>query len=687
LCLCGFSLSIMPDWSYQTIFRPLLFRLPATAARDLCLGVMGSLARLPLGSRIIDFFGHMRPDERLCKSYLGVTFPSTVGLGTGIDTEAVALAALARFGVGFIEVGPITVEPLPATQSIELRADQQAIWYPDTPANPGLKALIQRLSRIAPLQVPVIARLGARPGAGCREITEDCRQMVERLTPYINLFNLMTADRAIEEAWGRDDWKIHIQDTLRAVQETSPSRAILLGVPLKHDTAKTDELIETAIEQGIEGVVIDGAVQARPSGVLTGLPAHESALGQVGRLRGRWGDRLFIIAAGGVHEPEQALQLLRAGADLLQVDSGLVYSGPGLPKRINDVMLFADSAPETPISQTDSATPASSMSWFWTNLLGVSMLIGGILALVIAATRVVLPYDEAFVGMTRREFLLINDRLLSFMAHDRVTLAGTMITVGVLYMRLSLFGIRQGLHWARVTVLSSAFAGFLSFFLFLGFGYFDSFHAFVTAILFQFLLLGLQSRMPPPPVPTLPNLRNNWRWRLSQWGQLLFVIHGIVLIGVGVVIALVGSTTVFVPEDLEFMQTTASALTAANPRLVPLVAHDRASLGGMLIACGLGILLPALWGYRQGERWLWWTLLAAGIPSYASAIGVHLVVGYTNLWHLAPAFAGLGIFFAALALSYPYLCQNDPAHEESWRRYIHQEHLDLKSKSEVTGAG
>jgi len=103
----------------------------------------------------------------------------------------------------------------------------------------------------------------------------------------------------------------------------------------------------------------------------------------------------------------------------------------------------------------------------------------------------------------------------------------------------------------------------------------------------------------------------------------------------------------------------------------------------MLIACGLGILLPALWGYRQGARWLWWTLLAAGIPSYASAIGVHLLVGYTNLWHLAPAFAGLGIFFAGLGLSYPYLCQSDPAHEETWRcvkTTKTQRHEDLEIK-------
>jgi hypothetical protein len=244
-----------------------------------------------------------------------------------------------------------------------------------------------------------------------------------------------------------------------------------------------------------------------------------------------------------------------------------------------------------------------------------------------------------------------------------------MITVGVLYVLLSLFAIRRGMHWARQAVLWSAFSGFGSFFLFLGFGYFDPFHAFVTTTLFQFLLLALFARLPDAALPSLPNLRDDWRWRWSQWGQLLFIVQGAVTITAGVVICFIGVTRVFVPEDLEFMGTTAEALTAANPRLVPVVAHDRATFGGMLIASGLTVMMTALWGYRQGARWLWWTFLAAGTPAYVAAIGVHLAVGYTNLWHLAPAFAGSAVFAVALFLSHPYLCRRDPADEETWQRY------------------
>src|SRR5690349_353343 len=65
----------MPDWFYRTVSRPLLFRLPAETARDLALGMMGKLARLPFGPAVIDLLGHMCPDVHLRRALLGITFP------------------------------------------------------------------------------------------------------------------------------------------------------------------------------------------------------------------------------------------------------------------------------------------------------------------------------------------------------------------------------------------------------------------------------------------------------------------------------------------------------------------------------------------------------------------------------------------------------------------------------------
>jgi dihydroorotate dehydrogenase len=650
----------MPDWSYRTLFRPLLFRLPPATARDLCLGVMGTLARLPLGPALIDFLGHMRPDARLARSFLGITFPSPVGLGPGIDVQATALPALARFGFGFLEVGPVTVEPHPGTQGIERRCPEQAIFCPDPLTNPGLEAVARRLAGSTPLPVPLIVRLGIVPGTSPEKAAAKCVVLMQRLASPAALFSLHPPCDGREPDWDAPHWRRFLQEVLRAAP-----RPLLLCLPADLDVAAGEHLLVPALELGAVGVVVDGTVAA-PGGRLLGLPAQRAAVTAVSRLRQRFGSELLVIASGGLHEPEQALQLLEAGANLVQIDSGLVYAGPGLPKRVNDAVLYAT-------TRGHPAAPAVrlfELSWFWVLLLGVSMLLGGVLAGVIAATRVVLPYDEVFSGMTRQQLAAVNDRLLAFMAHDRVSLAGTMIAIGVFYVGFAVGGIRRGVHWAWVSVLASAFAGFGSFFLFLGFGYFDPFHAFVTAVLFQFLLLALHSRLPPACEPSAPSLHNDRTWHCGLWGQLLFVLHGVALLGAGVVISAIGATIVFVPEDLEFMGTTAEALAAANPRLVPLVAHDRACLGGMLIASGLVVLLSALWGYRQGCRWLWWGYVGAGIPAYAAAIGVHLAVGYTSVWHLLPAFLGGLLLLAGLLLSYPYLCGRDQAHEAAWQRHL-----------------
>ena len=645
----------MPDWFYRTVSRPLLFRLSAIRARNVALGFMGRLARLPFGGSVIDFMGHMRADPRLHCSFLGIDFPTSVGLGPGLDGNGVALPALARFGFGFLEIGPVSRDGGVARLDLERRPGVEAIWFPDPAEHPNLQTFRPRVREAAQLGLPLIIRIGCAPSQGAVSAARECRELIEELTPYAALFSLDTFRMALAERWPPIAWA----DYLRAV--LPQTRPVLLSVPADADPIRAEPLLDMAIQMSVGGLLLDGSI-AVDSGRLIGQPARPLALEAVRRLRLRYGKELFLVGSGGIHDPEDALAFRRAGANLVQVDSGLVYTGPGLPKRINEALLYQ--AVQNAPTETVPDRPTE-MTWFWTTLMGAGMLLGSFLALVIAATRVVLPYDEAFLGMSREQLAGINPRLLDFMTHDRVSLAGTMIAVGVMYLGLSLFGIRQGLHWVQQSVLISAFTGFASFFLFLGFGYLDTFHAFVTAIMFQFLLLAVHSRLGSYSPRVAPPLRGDTAWLCSLWGQFLLVIHGFALLGAGTVISTVGVTEVFVLEDLEFMHTTAEALKAANPRLVPLIAHDRATFGGMLLAAGWVFLLPALWGFRNGSAWLWWTYLIAGVLAYTAAIGVHLIVGYTDVMHLLPAFGGLSMFLLALGLSRSYLCGTPPEPESA----------------------
>ena len=88
------------------------------------------------------------------------------------------------------------------------------------------------------------------------------------------------------------------------------------------------------------------------------------------------------------------------------------------------------------------------------------------LAAVVALGPVILPYDEAFLGVTSGGLAAINPRLIHFLQHDRITLAGTMVAIGILYSALAWSGIRKGRVWARDALLASGLVGFPTLFYF-----------------------------------------------------------------------------------------------------------------------------------------------------------------------------------------------------------------------------
>jgi hypothetical protein len=120
------------------------------------------------------------------------------------------------------------------------------------------------------------------------------------------------------------------------------------------------------------------------------------------------------------------------------------------------------------------------------------------------------------------------------------------------------------------------------------------------------------------------------------------MLGGLIIMGVGV-------TTVFVPQDLEYIGLCAD-LEAANPRLIPLIAHDRAGFGGGVCCCGLTMFFCTYCG--EPSKSLWQALLITGAAGFGTAIGVHFPIGYTSFTHLAPAFLGALMFAAGMLLTF-----------------------------------
>jgi hypothetical protein len=288
-------------------------------------------------------------------------------------------------------------------------------------------------------------------------------------------------------------------------------------------------------------------------------------------------------------------------------------------------------------------------------LVGIGMICAGIGAAAITLWPVLLWYDRDFLGMGVDRLHAINHQLVHFLQHDRITMAGTMVAIGVLYVGLAAGGIRRGWPWAREAYLVSGWVGFPTLFYFLGFGFVEPLHTAVAVVLFPMFLLATRRRVIRPQWTVRPEGPERVR-RRALVGQLLLVLTGVGLFAGGVVVSTVGLIGVFVPSDLDFLGTGPDALRAANPRLLSFIAHDRAGFGGALMSAATAITLLSAWGWRRGESWVWWSLALAATAGFLPAVAVHATIGYTDVGHLAPVYAGIGLTVTALILARPYLC-------------------------------
>ena len=280
------------------------------------------------------------------------------------------------------------------------------------------------------------------------------------------------------------------------------------------------------------------------------------------------------------------------------------------------------------------------------SLTAVALLLSGMFAIFLSFRREFLPHDVSYLGMSADELCRVADcRVVRFMFHDRVAFGGTLVAIAVLYFWLAAFPLRQGAVWGWWAFVASGTLGFASFLTYLGYGYLDIWHGIATLALLPTFIVGVLCTRRLATVKSTPWIRTAemkaapWPLRLGRWG-LLATGLGVGL--AGLVILYLGSTEVFVVEDLGFMGVTRQILDEVNPRLVPLIAHDRAGFGGGLAT--IGVLLTVCAVYSRPSRSFHEAVAIAGTAGFGCAIGTHFVEGYVNPIHLAPAFAGAALF-------------------------------------------
>ncbi len=282
-------------------------------------------------------------------------------------------------------------------------------------------------------------------------------------------------------------------------------------------------------------------------------------------------------------------------------------------------------------------------------LFALALAGSGVFVLFQAATGHFLPQDTAFLGLDAQQLCAYFDcRIVHFMIHDRVSFGGVLIATAVMYLWLAEFPLKQGKAWAWWTLAISGGVGFLTFLAYLGYGYLDTWHGAATLALIPLYVMallrtrGLRAETERP----LPiDLRST-----AGRGRVLLLAATFGMIAAGLTIMTVGMTTVFVPQDLEFMRAAAADVRAINGHLLPLIAHDRAGFGGALVSCGLAMFLVVI--YARPSRSLWQALAIAGACGFSAAVGIHPIIGYTSLTHLGPAVFGCVVFFVGLALTW-----------------------------------
>ncbi len=278
-------------------------------------------------------------------------------------------------------------------------------------------------------------------------------------------------------------------------------------------------------------------------------------------------------------------------------------------------------------------------------LTALALAFAGGGAIFLSVTGHFLPHDVEFLGMEPSALCSLNEcRIVHFMIHDRVSFGGVLLAIAALYLWLALFPLREGETWAWWTLVLTNVTGFGSFMTYLGYGYLDSWHAWATMLLLPVTTVGLVMTRK------LCGTSFSWKsaswpesWRTpSAWGWLFWMGWGIGMMASGTTIMIVGMTLVFVPSDLEFIGYTLEQLNAINPRLVPLIAHDRAGFGGGVFTTGL-LVLCIVWNAKP-SRHVWQALVVAGLVGFALAVGVHYPIGYMDVEHLVPAWLGASVF-------------------------------------------
>lgn len=322
-----------------TLARSLLFSLDAETAHELTIT---GLQR----------FGCLLPEPSFSSQpavqVMGLSFPNRVGLAAGLDKNGAAIDGLAKLGFGFLEIGTVTPRPQPGNPKPRLfrLPEHHAIINRMGFNNHGVQALLDNV-RAAKYQGILGINIGKNADTPIERAAEDylfCLEQVYALASYVtvnisspNTQNLrqLQGEDALDALLGAlkkkqatlaDQYGRYVPLALKIAPDLEPAQIDAISAVLRRH--HIDAVIATNTTLDREG--IKTSPHAQEAGGLSGAPLFEKSTAVVAALSRSLGGELPIIAAGGILNGEQARAKLTAGAELVQIYSGLIYRGPAL---------------------------------------------------------------------------------------------------------------------------------------------------------------------------------------------------------------------------------------------------------------------------------------------------------------------------------------------------------------------
>ncbi|MDF1483297.1 quinone-dependent dihydroorotate dehydrogenase [Extensimonas sp. H3M7-6] len=342
-------MSLLP----YALARAVLFRMDAETAHEHTLALLESGQHTPLqwawcSETVQD------PIE-----LAGLRFPNRVGLAAGLDKNARCIDALGRMGFGFVEVGTVTPKPQPGNPKPRMfrLPEAQALINRLGFNNEGLAAFVRNVQRSRLRRAPGTLLLGLNIGKNASTPIEDATRDyligLEGVYPYadyvtVNISSPNTQNlRSLQSDAALDALLSALaerREVLAQQQRDASGKArrvpIFLKIAPDLDEAQVAVIAAALQRHGMDGVIatnttirrdaVQGLPHADEAGGLSGAPLLEQSNQVIRQLRAALGSRFPIIGVGGILSAQDAQNKIRAGADAVQIYTGLIYRGPAL---------------------------------------------------------------------------------------------------------------------------------------------------------------------------------------------------------------------------------------------------------------------------------------------------------------------------------------------------------------------